>query len=134
MVNEKWYAMKATSRKLISTPQGTLSAEVEILKNLNHPNVIKLYEFIDDSKQQYLYLVFEYAAGGSVMTLDKSGDAKKTLDPSLVRKIVIQVPCRPLCGAVRPHEPVVFSDWILASLSMAAGMFQPGAAGGGPGR
>ena len=93
MENGKRYAMKETPRKLISKPQGILSAEVNILKKLNHRNVIKLYEFMNDPQQTHLYLVFEYAAGGSVMTLDQFGVAEKTLDPYFVRKIVIQVVC-----------------------------------------
>ncbi|EDQ84930.1 uncharacterized protein MONBRDRAFT_34468 [Monosiga brevicollis MX1] len=38
--------------------------EVRILKMLNHPNIVKLYEVIDTPK--YLYLVMEYASGGEV--------------------------------------------------------------------
>lgn len=36
--------------------------EVSIMKNVDHPNIVKLFEVIDSKK--YLYLVMEYAAGG----------------------------------------------------------------------
>lgn len=38
--------------------------EMRILKTLNHPNIVRLYEVIDTEKE--LYLVMEYAAGGEV--------------------------------------------------------------------
>jgi serine/threonine protein kinase len=38
--------------------------EIDILKELNHPNIIKLYEVIDDEKDDKLYLVLDYAEKG----------------------------------------------------------------------
>jgi calcium-dependent protein kinase len=39
-----------------------LKREVEILLNLDHPNIIKLYDVYEDYK--YLHLVTEYCSGG----------------------------------------------------------------------
>jgi MAP/microtubule affinity-regulating kinase len=47
---------KATSKKLFR--------EVRIMKLLNHPHIIKLYEVIDTPKE--LYLIMEYASGGEI--------------------------------------------------------------------
>lgn len=41
-----------------------VSREISIMKLLNHPNVIRLYEVIDS--EIFLFLVMEYAAGGEV--------------------------------------------------------------------
>lgn len=41
-----------------------VSREIKILKLVNHPNVISLYEIIETQKQ--LYLIMEYACGGEL--------------------------------------------------------------------
>lgn len=38
--------------------------EVKIMKMLNHPNIVRLYEVIDTEKE--LFLIMEYASGGEV--------------------------------------------------------------------
>ena len=42
----------------------TVFREVEILKTLDHPNVVKVYEYFED-EQQY-YIVMEYCEGGDI--------------------------------------------------------------------
>ena len=46
---------------------GDITKEVEILKQLNHPNIIKLEEFIEE--QQKSYVILEYADGGCLQDL-----------------------------------------------------------------
>eukprot|EP00127_Corallochytrium_limacisporum_P007211 Clim_evm84s243 gene=Clim_evmTU84s243 len=50
--------------KLDKTSARKLFREVRIMKMLNHPNVVKLYEVIDTTKE--LFLVLEYCSGGEV--------------------------------------------------------------------
>jgi len=38
--------------------------EIQTLKLIDHPNVIKIIEFFE--KKQYLYIVTEYLAGGEL--------------------------------------------------------------------
>jgi calcium-dependent protein kinase len=42
----------------------TFKHEVEILRNLDHPNIIKLYETFEDENN--LYLVMELCEGGEL--------------------------------------------------------------------
>lgn len=41
-----------------------LQYEIEILKNLDHPNILRLYEVFEDKKQYYL--VTELCLGGEL--------------------------------------------------------------------
>lgn len=47
----------------------SLMKEVAILKKVSHPNVVELYEVIDDPKTDKLFLVFEYIERGCLMKL-----------------------------------------------------------------
>ena len=41
-----------------------ISREIKIIKLLNHPNIIKIYQIIEDSKNYYI--IMEYAKGGEL--------------------------------------------------------------------
>jgi len=41
--------------------------EIAVMKKLHHPNVVKLYEVIDDPERDELYLVLEFVEGGDLM-------------------------------------------------------------------
>ena len=41
-----------------------LKYEIDILKNLDHPNIVKLYEVFEDNK--HIYLVTELCTGGEL--------------------------------------------------------------------
>lgn len=64
--------------------------EIAILKKCNHPNVLKLYEVIDDPNEEKLYLsiiiniqidffltVLEYAENGEIITWDENNGTFK---------------------------------------------------------
>jgi calcium-dependent protein kinase len=40
--------------------------EIEILKELNHPNIVKLYEAYVNFEVGYIFIVFEWMEGGEV--------------------------------------------------------------------
>lgn len=71
---KKIYAMKIIKRaKLMKTRLSkdktafdNVEREVAIMKKLQHPNVVRLIEVMDDPKCEKLYLVMELLAGGSV--------------------------------------------------------------------
>ena len=60
--------------------------EINILKNLDHPNVMKIYEFLEDEKNYYL--IQEFCDGGD---LDNILNGKKIFCESLVKFIMYQV-------------------------------------------
>jgi calcium-dependent protein kinase len=45
----------------------TLTNEIKILKQLDHPNIVKLYEVYSDSRN--IYMITEYLEGGEVFDL-----------------------------------------------------------------
>jgi serine/threonine protein kinase len=46
--------------------------EIEIMKKLDHPNIIKLYEIIDDPNSEKLYLIMPVADYGESIEWDPS--------------------------------------------------------------
>jgi calcium/calmodulin-dependent protein kinase I len=64
-VTGKKYAIKCISKKLIDKKElQLLEREIEIMKKLQHPNIIQLMEVVDSPDT--LYLVLEYATGGEL--------------------------------------------------------------------
>lgn len=50
--------------KINSSEQVRLRYEIDILKNLDHPNILRLYEVFEDNK--HIFLVTEYCDGGEL--------------------------------------------------------------------
>lgn len=44
--------------------------EIEIMKRLNHPNVIKLHEIIYDDEEEKVYLIIDYCKYGDIIIWD----------------------------------------------------------------
>ena len=53
-----------------SNPIDLVKTEIAILKKLNHPNVVKLFEVLDDPSQDSMFMVFELCKNGTIMHLD----------------------------------------------------------------
>ena len=70
-ITKEKYAIKIYTKESLLDPQkrNTVKNEINILKQLNHINIMKLYEVIDSSK--YLYLVLEYIKGISLLEVIK---------------------------------------------------------------
>ena len=70
-VTKEKFAIKIYTKESLLDPQkrNTVKNEINILKQLNHINIMKLYEVIDSSK--YLYLVLEYIKGISLLDVIK---------------------------------------------------------------
>ncbi|CAO3596662.1 unnamed protein product [Absidia cylindrospora] len=52
-----------------SNPLDLVRGEVAILKKLHHPNVVKLYEVLDDPNDDSIFMVFEMAHQGVLMDI-----------------------------------------------------------------
>jgi len=44
-----------------------LNREIDVQKNLNHPNIVKLFEVIDDEEDEKLHMVMEYCPYGEIL-------------------------------------------------------------------
>ena len=65
---------------------GSLESEIELLKTLEHPNIVQYLDSYADG--QYLYIFLEYVPGGSVASLLRSYGA---FEEQLVQNFVRQV-------------------------------------------
>ncbi|KAG6604582.1 CAMKK/CAMKK-META protein kinase [Phytophthora cinnamomi] len=74
----KLYAMKFISRDVMKKDKlgkqsklDDIKREIAIMKKLNHPNVLRLYEVMDDPKMNKLFLVLEYMKHGDMLSFQK---------------------------------------------------------------
>jgi len=85
----EYRAMKIIKRSE-STLEGSILDEIKILKTLDHPNIIKIYEFFQDEKN--LYLITEYCDGGDLFTLlTRGGQLNSFFTERIIRSIMRQV-------------------------------------------
>lgn len=63
--------------------------EVQVLSALDHPHIVKLYEFAEDEKHQQLVMVLEYVEGSDCLELLR--EYNRVLPEKLVARIVKQV-------------------------------------------
>jgi len=59
----EWYAIKSIRKSKVSKIE-VLKREIEILKEVKHPNIIELVEVYED--QRYLHLITELCTGGEL--------------------------------------------------------------------
>jgi 5'-AMP-activated protein kinase catalytic alpha subunit len=60
------YAIKQISKKQVKSQNmvNQIKNEIKIMYNLNHPNIIKLYNHFEE--EEYIYLIIECAEGGQL--------------------------------------------------------------------
>lgn len=86
----KYYAIKTIDKsKMPSKSLRTLSREIEVLANLDHPNIVRYYETYNDFS--YFYVVTEYCSGGELWDAVKG----KGLDEKTAADIMYK-----LCSAI----------------------------------
>ena len=90
--------------------------EIEIMKELDHPNIIKLYDVYIDIKNEYLYLIMEFCDGGDLS--DYINDY--TLDLTQVKEFITSLKngLEYLCNRgvvhrdLKPHNILIKRDHI----------------------
>uniref|UniRef100_A0A915IHK1 Protein kinase domain-containing protein n=1 Tax=Romanomermis culicivorax TaxID=13658 RepID=A0A915IHK1_ROMCU len=70
-------------------PLAQVQREIAILKKLSHPHVVKLVEVLDDSNDNYLYMVFEFVERGCVLEIPTNEPLPENLAWSYFRDTVM---------------------------------------------
>lgn len=65
----------------------SLWKEIEIMRMLNHENIIKLHEVYEDEKK--VYLILDILEGGELIS--NFSDTIKLYDEHLVRKLILNI-------------------------------------------
>ena len=74
--------------KMSETQKVRLKYEVDILKNLNHPNIVRLYEVFEDNKT--IHLVTELCDGRELFEEIQSRKNFSELEAAIVTKQILQ--------------------------------------------
>ncbi|KPA76926.1 putative protein kinase putativeserine/threonine protein kinase [Leptomonas pyrrhocoris] len=77
-----------------------LQREIDVMKDLNHPNIVRLYEVINDPKANSLFLILQYVDNGAIAQLNSSGCITAPFAPENLLPIATQV----ADGLVYLHE------------------------------
>nr|CAB3267501.1 serine/threonine-protein kinase ULK1-like [Phallusia mammillata] len=83
---DKIVAIKCISKKKVGRAQTVLDKEIQILKGLQHENIVQLFECKESS--QNVYLVMEYCNGGDLADYLQ---AKGTLSEDVIRIFLRQI-------------------------------------------
>jgi len=85
---KKEYACKFIQKQVKgqNIPRTSLDNEIDILKNISHPNIVQLYETMEDSST--IYLIMELIKGSDLFDV---GDILGTIRPSSVAAVLTPV-------------------------------------------
>lgn len=93
------YAIKIINKSLLSRikQQGggnalqNVQREIAILKRLRHPNIVRLFEVIDDEENGKLFLVMEAIENGPIVTMNDDGSTSVVLEESQARHYMFDI-------------------------------------------
>ncbi|CAO3651489.1 unnamed protein product [Cunninghamella blakesleeana] len=75
--------LRATSSdNAIRDHEKSIRREMNILQKCQHPNIIQLFEIIDDPTCRKIYMVLEYSEGGSILWRNDQDEPILTIDES----------------------------------------------------
>lgn len=92
--SDKIVAIKIIDKENISSKmKSRLGDEIKLHSNLNHPNIIKLFDIIEDEK--YYYIILEYCSNGDLHNLIKKcrekNNSKLVLNENLTKIYIKQL-------------------------------------------
>lgn len=67
--------------KMSDKERSMIVSEVNILRELRHPNIVRYYDRIIDRESAKLYIIMEYCDGGDIATMIKRCKKDKTFLP-----------------------------------------------------
>ena len=88
---DELFGIKILSKEMLKKKKGgnttetyfeDIKREIAIMKKLEHPNVLRLFEVLDDPNVNKLYLVLEYMKNGDLLHFIKERDIKEEKDNS----------------------------------------------------
>lgn len=85
------FAVKSIEKKkILETPRNliALGKEIDILRRIHHPNVIKLYEVFEN--ETYVHLVVEYLKGGELFQNLQNKGVYSERDACLATKCILE--------------------------------------------
>jgi NIMA (never in mitosis gene a)-related kinase len=75
--------------KMSEKEKQMLVSEVNILREMSHPNIVKYYDRVIDRDRSKIYIIMEYCEGGDISTLIKNSKReKKHLPEDLIWSIL----------------------------------------------
>ena len=84
--NKQKVAIKSVLLERVKSDLQNLQRELTILKSVDHPNIIKLYEVFQDEK--YIHIVMEFCSGGELFDrLEKKGRYSEKEAANLMYKL-----------------------------------------------
>ncbi|XP_070493657.1 calcium/calmodulin-dependent protein kinase kinase 2 [Chironomus tepperi] len=75
----------------IETPLDRVYKEIAVLKKLDHPNVVKLVEVLDDPVDDALYMVFELVTQGEVLNVPTSNPLTEERAWFIFRQVILGI-------------------------------------------
>lgn len=69
-----------------------LKAEIDLLCSLDHPNIVKLYEYGEDRARDQLVLILEYIPGDTCVSLiERNGPMTEAFTARLIRQVLVAI-------------------------------------------
>ncbi|MFH4976433.1 hypothetical protein AB6A40_003142 [Gnathostoma spinigerum] len=81
-------AVKCIDKKALKGKEESLENEIKVLRKLQHPNIVQLYDTFDE--KQYVYLVMELVTGGELFDRIVAKGSYTERDASLLIKQVLE--------------------------------------------